>query len=192
MALLPDVTSFPYGRGIGTPSWQNIISLAKTASIPFNVTSTVRIEQLLGHPDYHNTGNAVDVAASPQNMIELARWFQQNYTPYLLELIHSGGGGFFVKNGRQVDASYYGSSTVSQHYNHVHIAMTNDGYNAASGHPSTTPDTTASLTSISNPLEPLTKVWDAAVNPGMWYRTGLIVVGAVGIVAGVSWIYTGG
>jgi hypothetical protein len=39
----------------------------------------------------------------------------------LLELIHSGGGGFFVKNGARVGASYY-ASEIAGHYDHVHVA----------------------------------------------------------------------
>jgi hypothetical protein len=186
MALLPDVTSFPYGKGVGIPSWQAIINLAGTSGIPFNVSSTVRTAQLIGHPDYHNTGNAVDLTASQANMVKLAQWFESNYTPYMLELIHSGGGGFFVKNGKQVTASFYGADTVSQHYNHVHIAMTNDGVNAAhTGASPTVNPAVATLTGFTNPLDVITKLTDNLTNPSLWYRVGLGVVGIVGIIVGV-------
>jgi len=184
MALLPDVTSFPYGKGVGTPSWQAIIDLANKSGIPFNVTSTVRVNQVLGHPDYHNTGNAVDLAASPANMVKLAQWFESNYTPFLLELIHSGGGGFFVKNGQQVSADYYGASTVNQHYNHVHIAATNGGVSAANGGPVSN----ATLTGLTNPLDnpKLNELFD----PGTWYRVAMIVFGVIGIGVGVYMLWS--
>jgi hypothetical protein len=67
-------------------------------------------------------------------MQQLAAWLQDNYAAFLLELIHSGGpSGYFVKDGKKVSGSYYGSDTVSQHYNHVHIAATHSGLLAASG-----------------------------------------------------------
>ncbi len=53
------------------------------------------------------------------------------YAPFLLELIHSGGGGFYVKNGEVKTASYYGNATVQEHYNHVHVAATLSGLAAA-------------------------------------------------------------
>lgn len=55
-------------------------------------------------------------------MVKLAAFFQK-LTPFLKELIHSGGGGFFVKNGRPVPRSDYGSE-VAGHYDHVHGAAT--------------------------------------------------------------------
>jgi hypothetical protein len=66
-------------------------------------------------------------------MQQLAGWLYDTYSAYLLELIHSGGTGYFVKDGKRVPASYYGASTVSQHYDHVHVAMTLSGIAAARG-----------------------------------------------------------
>lgn len=114
-----------FSGGVGVPSWRNLIALEKASGIPFTVSSTVRP----GAHDYHGTGNALDSYSSAANMVRMARYLM-GYAPYLLELIHSGGGGFFVKNGRRVGASYY-RSVVAGHYNHVHVAATNAGIGAA-------------------------------------------------------------
>lgn len=110
--------------GAGAASWPAIVSLARASGVPFNVTSTQRNSN-----DYHGRGMAVDMASSTSNMARLARYFY-NMSAYELELIHSGGGGFFVKNGRRVGADFY-RSVVGQHYNHVHVAMTNPAAAAA-------------------------------------------------------------
>lgn len=104
--------------GAGAASWPSIVSLARASGVPFNVTSTQR-----NTDDYHGRGLAVDMASSTANMAKLARFFY-NMSSFELELIHSGGGGFFVKNGRRVGADFY-RSVIGQHYNHVHVAMTN-------------------------------------------------------------------
>lgn len=57
-------------------------------------------------------------------MRQIAGGFYQ-MAPRLLELIHSGGSGYFVKNGQKVARSYY-RSVIGQHYNHVHIAGRKD------------------------------------------------------------------
>lgn len=120
------MAEFPFATDVGQQSYPAIIDFAHTSGVPFTVSSTYRP----GDPGYHGKGNAVDAYSSDANMVKLAAWWTQ-YTPFLLELIHSGGGGFFVKNGKPVDAGYYGSSVVSQHYNHVHVAITNSGLSAA-------------------------------------------------------------
>lgn len=119
------MTDFAYASDVGTHSYQAIIDFEHTSGIPFTVSSTYRP----GDPGYHGKGNAVDAYSTAANMVKLAQWWEQ-YTPFLLELIHSGGGGYFVKMGKTVSASYYGSAVVSQHYNHVHVAVTNSGLNA--------------------------------------------------------------
>jgi hypothetical protein len=125
------MADFPYAGDVGVHSYDAIIAFEHTSGIPFTVSSTYRP----GDPGYHGKGNAVDAYNSPANMVKLAQWWTQ-FTPFLLELIHSGGGGYFVKNGKPVSASYYGAATVSQHYNHVHVAVTNSGLNAIrSGNP---------------------------------------------------------
>jgi hypothetical protein len=113
------------GQGMGAQSFNNIIALARKSGIPFNVSSTLRNTN-----DYHGRGLAVDMYSSADNMAKLARWMYR-LSNYELELIHSGGGGFFVKNGKRVGAGYYGAKTVGEHFNHVHAAMTNPAITAA-------------------------------------------------------------
>ncbi len=97
-----------------------IVAFERKSGVPFNVTSGVRNSN-----DYHGRGMAVDTASTPENMVRLASWLY-GYSPYLLELIHSGGQGYFVKNGSKVGANYY-RSVVAQHYNHVHTALNKAG-----------------------------------------------------------------
>jgi hypothetical protein len=108
-----------------SPSTTAIIGLGRASGVPFHVTSTFRpgSRSLSGNLDNHSRGLAVDMASSVPNMQKLAAWFLR-FTPYLKELIHSGGEGFFVKNGRRVGRSFYGSE-VAGHYDHVHVAATN-------------------------------------------------------------------
>lgn len=122
--------SFPYSGDVGTASYNNIITFCHKSGIDFVVSATTGGSHVAG--SYHYKGNAVDVYTSAGNMVKLAQWLYK-YAPYELELIHSGGSGYFVKNGAKVPASFYGAATVSQHYNHVHIAMTNSGITAAGG-----------------------------------------------------------
>jgi tape measure domain-containing protein len=107
--------------GDNTPSASAIIRMAKSFGIPFSVTSTTRAPGALGYNgDYHQQGKAVDFV-SP-NMAKLAAAFYK-YSGSLLEEIHSGGSGYFVKNGKRVGRDYYGAE-VAKHYDHVHIAAT--------------------------------------------------------------------
>lgn len=121
------MADFAYASDVGVTSYPAIIDFEHTSGIPFTVSNGGTYRP--GDPGYHGKGNAVDVYSTAANMVKLAQWWTQ-FTPFLLELIHSGGGGFFVKNGKPVSASYYGTSVVSQHYNHVHVAVTNSGLNA--------------------------------------------------------------
>lgn len=122
------MASFPYSGDVGQASYNAIIAFAHKSGIDFVVSATTGGSHVAG--SYHYKGNAIDVYSSAGNMVKLAQWLY-GYAPYELELIHSGGTGFFVKNGAKVPASFYGAATVSQHYNHVHIAMTNSGIKAA-------------------------------------------------------------
>lgn len=110
------------------PEWSYplIVNLAGKSGISFTVTSTYRPGSTAhGHADYHSQGMAVDFSGSTASMAKLAAWFHK-LSPYLLEEIHSGSGGFFVKNGKVVGADYY-RSDISGHYDHVHIAMSKQG-----------------------------------------------------------------
>lgn len=80
---------------------------------------------------YHGTGNAVDFGFpgnNPAGLTPIARYWEQ-FGPGLLELIYSGDGGHFWKNGRKVGFGFYGAATESEHYNHVHVAATLDSIN---------------------------------------------------------------
>lgn len=112
--------------GSATPSIQSIVGLANASGVPFRVTSTYRpgSHSNSGGLDDHSRGLAVDMASSVPNMVKLAQFFMR-FTPYLRELIHSGGGGFFVKNGQRVGSSFY-RSEIAGHYNHVHVSATQE------------------------------------------------------------------
>lgn len=125
--------SWKYGGDIGAPpSFQKIMDTEKSSGIAITSQSsgfTGALGKGSGHVSnsYHYWGNAVDASSSAGNMIKLAQWIYQNFWASTLELIHSGGGGFFVHNGVKVSGSYYGATLVSQHYNHVHWAITMSG-----------------------------------------------------------------
>lgn len=124
---------FAFGNGVGDNSVRAIVALANKTGEPFQVTSTVRSLGSPGSPtaDYHTTGNAVDfVENSAEGMARFASKIYQ-YAPYLLEEIHSGGKGYFVKKGQRVGRDFYGGAVVSGHYDHVHVAATKEGANAA-------------------------------------------------------------
>lgn len=123
-------SKFAYGSDVGVPSYNAIIDFERSSGIGFSVSATTGGSHVSG--SYHYKGNAVDTSSSPGNMQSLAAWLY-GYYPFILELIHAGGPGYFVKNGQKVGAAYYGASTVSQHYNHVHCAMTLSGIAAAKG-----------------------------------------------------------
>lgn len=125
-------TSVP-GFFIGGGLTEEIIAVARRSGVPFHVTSANRpgSRSLSGNLDYHSRGMAVDMADSVPQMQRLAGWFYQRYNN-LLELIHSGGPGFFVKNRHRVGRAFYGSE-VPGHYDHVHVAMDAPGISAIMG-----------------------------------------------------------
>jgi SLT domain-containing protein len=102
---------------------QAIIDVMRKSAINgWVVTSSLRP----GDPGYHGSGNAVDFGwpgNDPAGLTRIARYWDQ-YRGSLLEEIYSGDGGHFGKDGKTVNAGFYGSATVSEHYNHVHIAAT--------------------------------------------------------------------
>lgn len=128
---MPDAGTFQWRFDIGQSSLNGITALARSSKVDFSVSSGYRP----GDPGYHGFQNAEDLTSSTENMAQLATYLYQ-YSAYLLELIHSDqaapGGGWFVKNGKRVDANYYGAKTVSEHYNHVHVATTLSALQAAS------------------------------------------------------------
>jgi hypothetical protein len=72
-------------------------------------------------------GRALDVAGltPSSDSAQLLAVYQTllPLAPHCAELIYSGPGGGFWKDGRQVGASYNGPAVVAQHHTHVHIAL---------------------------------------------------------------------
>lgn len=97
------------------------------------VTSTVRNLGDDGSPtwDFHVGHQAADFARPMNSLGNIAMkncalfWYE--YSPYLLELIHTtpyaDDNGMYVKYGDRVPPSYYGDE-VGFHLNHVHVAAT--------------------------------------------------------------------
>lgn len=117
-SLGQSIRHFAYGGLV-----DQIVDFEKKSGVPFTVTSGLRNTN-----DLHGKGEAVDTADTAQNMVRLASWLY-GYSPYLLELIHSGGSGYFVKNGQKKGADFY-RSVIAEHYSHVHTAMNQAGLNA--------------------------------------------------------------
>lgn len=78
-----------------------------------------------GDPGYHGAGLAADlIGGGAAGMQTMAAGFYA-MSGRLLELIHSGGPGYFVKNGARVGSSFY-ASEIAGHYDHVHVAANNN------------------------------------------------------------------
>lgn len=117
--------AFQYKGDVGKDSVNALIALARSSGIPFTVTSTYRP----GDPLYHGKHNAVDLSGTKVNMHQLAAYLYQ-YSPYLLELIHSNGS-YFVSDGKRL--ATMDTRIVADHWDHVHLAATMSGIQAA-GH----------------------------------------------------------
>lgn len=74
-----------------------------------------------GNTSYHASGDALDLAGSPDAMMRFAKHAASAYGSRLEELIYSPMG-FSIKNGQRV-APY----AVADHFDHVHIADTSPG-----------------------------------------------------------------
>lgn len=122
--------AFQYAKDVGQDSVPALLALARSSGIPFSVSSTYRP----GDPLYHGKHNAVDLTGTKVNMQQLAAYLYQ-YSPYLLELIHSNGS-YFVSNGKRL--ATMSPRIVADHWDHVHLAATNSGIKAA-GHGNTIP-----------------------------------------------------
>lgn len=119
----PAMLGGPSGSSIGA-----ILAIARSFFPGAAVSSGYRP----GDPGWHGTGLAADiVGGGPAGMARIAAGFY-GLSGRLLELIHSGGGGFFVKNGQRVGASYY-ASEIAGHYDHVHVAANANALGFASG-----------------------------------------------------------
>ena len=99
----------------------SIVGLVNKNFPMMSITSTYR-----NTADLHGHGKAVDASNGYDDtpeMQEMAQWFYDRYQYQLAELIHSPFGNN-VKNGDNVGdgMSFYGSGTMAEHRNHVHIA----------------------------------------------------------------------
>lgn len=165
--------TFQYRSDVGIPSYHELEAFCRRSGIGFSVSSATSGNH--GATSFHYTGNAVDLVSSNGSMQQLAAWLYNNYSPYLLELIHSGGNGYFVKDGQKVPGSFYGAATIAEHYNHVHVAATLSGIAAASGaNPSGTDTLNASDATI-------------AGGTGCAIPTAMFVIGLVSTCGGFLW-----
>ena len=130
---------FAYSKDIGVNSIPALTALANSSGITLPVISGYRA----GAKGLHGTQNAIDIAGSADAMRQVAAYLYQ-YSAYLLELIHTNytvdGGGYYVKNGLKVPQSRYdapdidfpSSNIIKGHVNHIHLAATMSGLQAAS------------------------------------------------------------
>jgi TP901 family phage tail tape measure protein len=80
-----------------------------------------------GNVSYHASGHAIDVdRGSAGQMLAYAKAMASLFGNRLKELIHTPLG-FGVKNGQRVPNSYFGQKVLSEHYDHVHVAMQRGG-----------------------------------------------------------------
>jgi hypothetical protein len=112
---------------LGGPGGNSIAAILAWARV-FDPGAQVSSGYRPGDPGYHGQGLAADLIG---NMVAIASGFYA-MSGRLLELIHSGGGGFYVKNGVRVPASYY-ASEIAGHYNHVHVAAYANALGFANG-----------------------------------------------------------
>ena len=91
------------------------------------VTSSYR----RGDPGYHGKNRARDYSndgvgnGTPQQL-KFAQHLVQNYGSSLEQLIYTPLG-FGIANGKKVGLDYWGASTNSRHYDHVHVALAKGG-----------------------------------------------------------------
>jgi hypothetical protein len=79
------------------------------------------VHQVHARGSLHYVGRAADAHGSTQDMERFGQFMLKNHTPQLAELIHNPG--CSVKDGRQVDPSFWGPEVWAQHANHVHFAV---------------------------------------------------------------------
>jgi hypothetical protein len=76
-----------------------------------------------GNHSLHETGFAVDLHGSTDDMLRFAKYAAAHWGGQLEELIHTPLG-YGVKNGQQVPLSFWGAATNADHFDHVHLADT--------------------------------------------------------------------
>lgn len=73
-----------------------------------------------GNVSLHASGDAIDEAGSPANMLRFAKHMASKYGKGLDELIHTPMG-FGIKNGQKVPLSFWGAKINADHFDHVHV-----------------------------------------------------------------------
>jgi hypothetical protein len=109
------------GAGITTGEQQSMWDAVRGKFPAAVLNSATRSVMTEGHPDYHNSGRAIDIGGP--NMGAIASWIASTY-PESLELIHSPFSKN-IKNGKDVGDgnSFYGADLMAAHGNHVHWAL---------------------------------------------------------------------
>lgn len=187
--------TWQYATDIGHNSVLGIIAAAKSSGINLTVTSTISGT----HADHslHFSGNAVDFSNGSDTAQEaaFAQWIMDNYGGSTLQLIHSGGKGYYISDGAVVPASFY-SDVLAAHHSHVHWAITNSGLaarlslnglkaNALSGDTTTTAETVSfpgsGLLSGIGLLIKIAQGWLKVLNfltdPHNWFRIAEFILG---------------
>ena len=85
-----------------------------------------------GDSGYHGKNRARDYSndgvgnGTPQQL-KFAQYLVKNYGSSITQLIYTPLG-YGIANGKKVGLDYWGASTNSKHYNHVHVAMAKGGF----------------------------------------------------------------
>lgn len=85
------------------------------------VTSGYRTSMPIGHPDFHNTGQATDTAGPAALMYQAAQWAGGALGRSLAEGIHNPN--LSIKNGAAVSPGFWGAATWAGHARHIHMAV---------------------------------------------------------------------
>lgn len=116
--------------GVGVSSINQLVAIMAASGVPHRVTSTYRSTSTT----YHGSYNAADFGGPTPGVDtpDLARVaaFWATYGPGLLELIYSGPGAQYWKNGVRVASSVF-AAVLDIHHNHVHTAATLDSLSKA-------------------------------------------------------------
>ena len=109
------------GAGITTSEQQSMWDAVRSRFPNAVLSSATREVMTEGHPDFHNSGMAIDISGS--GMSSIASWIASNY-PNSRELIYSPFNSN-IKDGRNVGdgTSFYGAGTMAGHRDHIHWAL---------------------------------------------------------------------
>ncbi|NMD57987.1 peptidoglycan DD-metalloendopeptidase family protein [Tsukamurella columbiensis] len=105
------------GTGITTAGQQRSWDLVRKAFPEVTLVSATRIEQVLGRPDNHNRGIAIDIGGDVARLPAVAAWIAQNF-PDSRELIW--GVPPFDANISMGKPYKFDQGTLNDHKDHVH------------------------------------------------------------------------